>query len=87
MKEEPLFWEKLEDTELLHGYHPVSMAMAAGKRTVHRVFYNTESSKVLPVVEEAKQRGIATKALRPIPLNSLCVRHGYTLPIPHTFQN
>ena len=75
LKEEPLFWEKPEGTEILYGYHPVTMAMEAGKRQVHRVFYNQESNKVLPVVEDAKQRGIPTKAMSPIPLNSLCQKH------------
>ncbi len=52
--------------EILYGFHPVSMALSAGRRDFHAIYYNAEGKdKVLRLAEEAKAKGMPKFVKRP----------------------
>ncbi len=53
--------------EILYGFHPVSMALSAGRRDFHAIYYNAEGKdKVLRLAEEAKAKGMPKLVKRPL---------------------
>ncbi len=53
--------------EILYGFHPVSMALSAGRRDFHAIYYHVEGKdKVLRLAEEARAKGMMSC--------SVCVR-------------
>jgi len=58
--------------EILYGVHPVSMALAAMRRTVHCLYYNKASEKAEQVVKLCKEKGIPFRHLDTQALTDLC---------------
>ena len=55
--------------DLLYGINPVSLALKAGRRTVHRIFYNPGSPRAVQVAKAAE---VETMELKREALDSIC---------------
>ena len=55
--------------DLLYGIQPVSLALKAGRRTVHRIYYNPGSQRAVQV---ARAAGVETVEMRREALDSIC---------------
>ena len=44
--------------EILYGVNPVQMALQAGKRKFHRIYFNEASKRTSEIVQSGKQRGV-----------------------------
>ena len=58
--------------ETLHGIFPVSMALEAGHRHFHRIYYHANSPRVEPLLDVAMERGIEVSPVSFRNLQRLC---------------
>jgi len=58
--------------EILYGVHPVHMALAARRRTVHCLYYNKSSGKTEEVVKICEEQGIPYRHLDRQALTDMC---------------
>ena len=63
------------DTDVLYGFFPCQVALSAGKRKIHKIFYLPGNRRNLPIVSRAEEIGIPTKPMRPTALNALCNKY------------
>ena len=57
--------------EILYGIYPVLMAVKSGKRKVHQIYYNKDSSRTEGVIRLATSKGISSKCVGRDSLNKL----------------
>lgn len=53
---------EIQGSEILHGVYPVSLALQHRKREIYQLFYNPNSSRVLDIVNLARENNIPTHA-------------------------
>ena len=58
--------------ETLHGIFPVSMALEAGHRNFHKIYYCANSPRVEPLLDVAMDRGIEVSPVSFRNLERLC---------------